>query len=111
MPAALGKVVFTCEFCGHRLVKRTSWLQHQYLRSDVYCCTNPVCNASFIGATELTHIASPSGLAEGRGSGLPEAPSYKRNAALAAHIARMTAASGDLFAGDDPPAPPSEQSR
>lgn len=101
MPALIGKVVFQCEFCGHRLVKRTSWLQHQHLRSDVYCCTNPVCNASWVGNTELTHILSPSGLANGHASGLPEAPGFKRNAALAAHIARMAAAEGDLFIGTD----------
>ena len=56
------KVVFSCEACGSRLVKRTSWLNHPFLRNDIYVCDNPTCGASYSGHTELTGIASPSGI-------------------------------------------------
>ncbi len=98
MSAVVGKVVFACPVCNHKMSKRTSWMEHQFLRRDVYCCSNPICNASFTGHTELTHIASPSGMENGGVCSLPPSPSYLRNAALAAHIRELTAANGDLFA-------------
>jgi predicted RNA-binding Zn-ribbon protein involved in translation (DUF1610 family) len=79
------RVVFTCEACGGVLIKRTSYLSHQHLRHDTYVCDNPVCSASYTGHTELTGIASPSGMPNARQSELPEAPAYARNLALKAY--------------------------
>lgn len=93
-----GRAVFTCPVCSSKLLKRTSWIEHRYLRRDIYCCINPVCNASFSGTSELTHIASPSGMPDCRECDLPPSPLYLRNAALAAHIRKITVANGDLFA-------------
>lgn len=90
------KAVFHCEFCGSKLKKRTSSLEHRYLRFDVFVCENPVCAASFTGTTELTHILSPSGAADNE-SGLPKATAYKRNAALKAFQAQQLRFCGDLF--------------
>ncbi len=97
MAAHAGKVVFRCPFCSSRLSKRTSWLEHRFLRRDVYCCDNPTCSASFVGMSELTHIASPSGCDSGNSCDLPASTSYLRNAALSAYI-RKTSSTGDLFA-------------
>lgn len=79
------RVVFSCEACGGVLIKRTSYLSHQHLRHDTYVCDNPVCAASYTGHTELTGIASPSGMPSARPSDLPEAPAYARNLALKAY--------------------------
>ncbi|MBB6259345.1 ogr/Delta-like zinc finger family protein [Xanthomonas campestris pv. campestris] len=75
------KVVFSCEACGSPLVKRTSFLSHRYLRHDTYVCDNPVCGASYTGHTELTHVASPSGMPNAH-SDLPPTPAYTRAMAL-----------------------------
>lgn len=58
----LQKAVFRCEACGERLVKRTSFLAHRFLRQDAWVCPNPVCGATYTGHSELTAIASPSGM-------------------------------------------------
>ena len=85
-----------CEFCGSKLLKRTSWLKHSHLRGDVYCCENPLCHASFVGITELTHILSPSGMVA-MDSQLPKSPMYKRREVLIAYQERNMVYSGDLF--------------
>ena len=96
MPVRANKAIFRCEFCGSKLFKRTSWLTHTHLRKDVYCCDNPVCNASFVGTTELTHILSPSGMAA-MDSQLPKSPMYKRREVLMAYQASNMVYNGDLF--------------
>lgn len=79
------RVVFRCEACGGVLIKRTSYLTHPHLRHDTYVCDNPVCAASYTGHTELTGIASPSGMPNARPSELPETPAYARHVALRAY--------------------------
>ena len=96
MPLRATKAIFRCEFCGSKLLKRTSWLKHPHLRGDVYCCENPLCHASIIGMTELTHILSPSGMAA-MDSQLPKSPMYKRREVLMAYQASNMVYSGDLF--------------
>ncbi|MFK3649304.1 ogr/Delta-like zinc finger family protein [Lysobacter enzymogenes] len=96
------RVVFTCDACGSVLIKRTSYLSHQHLRHDAYVCDNPMCGASYTGHTELTGIASPSGLPNARPSDLPESPSYARNLALKAY--REGLADGQLDLLDSLPA-------
>ncbi len=112
MSLTAGKVVFRCAFCEAPVTKRTSWMEHRYFRRDIYCCENPMCNASFVGATELTHLASPSGYEEGGTCDLPRSNQYLRNAALAAIIRKESGAQGDMLAEaalpkaeDRPPAP------
>lgn len=83
--SARKRVVFRCEACSCALIKRTSYLSHQHLRHDTYVCDNPVCSASYTGHTELTAIASPSGMPNARPSELPAAPAYARNIALKAY--------------------------
>ncbi|RPE74644.1 ogr/Delta-like zinc finger family protein [Vulcaniibacterium tengchongense] len=95
------RVVFRCEACGGVLIKRTSYLSHRYLRHDTYVCDNPVCSASYTGHTELTAIASPSGMPGARPSELPEAPAYARNLALKAYRAQQL---NQLDLLDEPPA-------
>ena len=103
------RVVFACEACGSRLVKRTSYLTHQYLRHDTFVCDNPVCGAAFSGHTELTHIASPSGMPEAAPCDLPPTPTLLRNQALEAYRAdQQDRQLGLLGAANDPsndPAP------
>lgn len=72
------KAAFHCPSCSHVLVKRTSFLAHPHLRHDVYVCSNPLCSASFSGHSELTGIASPSGLPHAPASDLPPTPAYQR---------------------------------
>lgn len=97
------KVVFSCPCCGAPLIKRTSYLTHQYLRHDTFVCDNPVCGASFSGHTELTHIASPSGMPEAGPCDLPPTPTLLRNQALEAYRADQQDRQLDLLgAANDP---------
>lgn len=73
-----GRVVFSCEACGNRLIKRTSSLAHKFLRNDAYVCENPLCGASYSGHSELTGIASPSGVPRALPSELPPTPGFLR---------------------------------
>ncbi|WP_313219507.1 ogr/Delta-like zinc finger family protein [Stenotrophomonas sp.] len=73
-----GRVIFSCESCDSRLIKRTSTLVHKYLRNDIYVCDNPLCGASYSGHSELTGIASPSGVPTALPSELPPTPSFLR---------------------------------
>jgi len=73
-----GRAVFSCEACGSRLIKRTSSLAHKFLRNDAYVCENPVCCASYSGHSELTGIASPSGVPRALPSELPPTPGFLR---------------------------------
>lgn len=74
--SARRKGVFRCPFCGSPLVKRTSHLSHEHLRHDSYNCTDPMCSAAFTGHSELTGVASPSGLPGARPTDLPPSPAY-----------------------------------
>jgi hypothetical protein len=76
------KVVFSCPACRAPLIKRTSYLTHQYLRHDTFVCENPVCGATYSGHTELTGIASPSGMPDATPCDLPPTPGYQRAKAL-----------------------------
>lgn len=87
--ASIRRVVFSCEACGSRLVKRTSCLSHKFLRHDTYVCDNPVCAASYSGHTELTGIASPSGVPGAGPSELPATPAYERARALEVYRQQM----------------------
>ena len=94
------RAIFRCEFCGSKLSKRSSWLRHEKLRSDVYCCENPVCNSSYLGNSELTHILSPSGTSDAE-SALPKSTDYLRKQALKEYYKTQELYyCGDLF---DPP--------
>lgn len=73
-----GRAVFSCEACGSRLIKRTSSLAHKFLRNDAYVCENPLCAASYSGHSELTGIASPSGVPQALPSELPPTPGLLR---------------------------------
>lgn len=72
------KATFLCPFCRSALYKRTSQLAHQFLRNDVFVCDNPLCSASFNAHTELTHLASPSGIPHALPCELPETPHLMR---------------------------------
>ncbi len=72
------RATFSCEACDTALLKRTSRLQHRHLRSDVWVCPNPLCGASYTGNSELTSIASPSGIPDAPASELPPTPGYTR---------------------------------
>jgi len=73
-----GRATFCCEACDTALIKRTSRLQHRHLRSDVWVCPNPLCGASYAGISELTSIASPSGIPDAPSCDLPPTPAYQR---------------------------------
>jgi len=82
-PAATPKrVQFECPCCQSPMQKRTSYRLHSFLRSEVYTCTNPLCNASFAAHNELTHIASPSGLPDASKCPLPRLTPRLRRRAL-----------------------------
>lgn len=72
------RATFSCEACDTALIKRTSRLQHRHLRSDVWVCQNPLCGATYVGNSELTSIASPSGVPDAPASELPPTPFYSR---------------------------------
>lgn len=91
------KVVFRCVFCGSPLVKRTSHLSHPHLRHDSFNCTDPICSAAFTGHTELTGVASPSGLPDPRPTDLPPSPAYARAIAQRAHRAQQGGDQPDLL--------------
>ncbi|OOW80447.1 hypothetical protein Xvtw_03095 [Xanthomonas campestris pv. vitiswoodrowii] len=78
------KIVFRCEACSARLIKRTSVLAHKFLRHDSYVCENPMCGATYTGHSELTGIASPSDVPTAH-SELPPTPAYQRAQALQAY--------------------------
>jgi hypothetical protein len=95
------KVVFSCPFCRAPLIKRTSYLSHTFLRHDTFVCDNPVCGAAFSGHTELTHIASPSGMPEAPPCELPPTPAFLRNKALDAYLADQHDRQMDLLDGSE----------
>lgn len=72
------RAVFSCPTCSYVLVKRTSYLTHQFLRHDTYVCSNPLCSAAFSGHSELTAIASPSGIPGAQPCDLPETDRARR---------------------------------
>lgn len=72
------RATFSCEACDTPLLKRTSRLQHRHLRSDVWVCQNPLCGATYAGISELTSIASPSGIPDAPACELPPTPGYTR---------------------------------
>ena len=90
------RVVFACEACGSRLVKRTSYLAHQFLRHDTYVCDNPLCAASYSGHTELTGIASPTGVPGALPSELPPTPAFERAQAQAVYRQQLQDAQLEL---------------
>ncbi|WP_288472305.1 hypothetical protein [uncultured Pseudomonas sp.] len=67
---------FWCCFCGAPLVCRTSWFAHVFLRQQVFQCHFAPCSASFYAHTELTHLASPSGLPNAPACELPPSTSH-----------------------------------
>lgn len=73
-----GRVIFSCETCKSKLIKRTSALVHMFLRNDIYVCENPLCCASYSGHSELTGIASPSGIPTAMPSELKPTPGFLR---------------------------------
>ena len=101
--SARRKVVFSCEACGSPLIKRTSYLSHRFLRHDTYCCDNPVCGATYSGHTELTGIASPTGVPDAPPSDLPPTPAYLR--AIATDAYRQAAQQRQMELLDVPPSP------
>lgn len=96
-PHSRKRVVFCCEACGAALVKRTSYLNHKFLRHDAYVCDNPVCGATYIGISELTHLSSPSGIPEALASELPPTPAMLRAEMVRAWRAQAANDQGDLF--------------
>lgn len=72
------RVVFVCEACGERLVKRTSYRMHRHLRHDVWRCDDDACGAIYIGNSELTSIATPSSDPNARPASLPLSKFYQR---------------------------------
>lgn len=91
------KVIFRCVFCGSPLVKRTSHLSHDHLRHDSFNCTNPICSAAFTGHSELTGVASPSGLPDARPTDLPPTTARAREIALRAHRQQLSGNQPDLL--------------
>ena len=70
------KVEFSCHYCGARLIRRTSWLAHAFLRQTFYQCDDPGCGAAFIGANELTHLATPGRTHDTKPCPLPISPNH-----------------------------------
>ncbi|KTF40682.1 ogr/Delta-like zinc finger family protein [Xanthomonas translucens] len=100
------RVVFTCPACGEGvLIKRTSYLTHPLLRHDTYVCDNPLCSASYTGHSELTAIASPSGMPNARPTDLPEAPAFARAIALKAYRDALGDRQLDLLSAGGEPVP------
>lgn len=95
------KVVFSCEACDSPLFKRTSYLAHRYLRQDTWVCDNPLCGATYTGHSELTGIASPSGMPSAC-SELPPTPGYLRAAAMRAYRESVGERQLDLLSGTEP---------
>jgi hypothetical protein len=91
-----GKHYFLCPFCASRLIKRSSWLVHPLLRSEVYQCDRADCGASFNASAELTHIASTTGLPDAPPSPLPPTPKFLRALAHQAYLARNSRSSLSL---------------
>lgn len=98
------KVVFRCEACESSLIKRTSVLTHRYLRQDTYVCENPVCGATYSGHSELTGIASPSGMPSAHVE-LPPTSAYQRALALRAFRESKPDQKIDLPSSNAKPAP------
>ncbi|MCC7632562.1 hypothetical protein IEN52_00330 [Stenotrophomonas rhizophila] len=67
------------------------------MRHDSFNCTNPVCSAAFTGHTELTGVASPSGLPHARPSDLPPSPAHAREIAQRAHRMQQNGNQPDLL--------------
>lgn len=80
---------FYCCECGSPLIKRTSLMAHMFLRHDTYVCDYPACGATYNGITEITHIASPSGLPDAPPCPLPESTTYLRNLAHKVYVANQ----------------------
>lgn len=91
------RAVFACRACSYTLIKRTSYLAHQYLRHDTYVCSNPLCSASYTGHSELTHLASPSGIPHAPPCDLPETPWSRRARDQAVEDARYQGAQTAMF--------------
>lgn len=97
------KAVFRCEACNERLVKRTSFLAHKFLRQDAWVCPNPMCGAAYTGHSELTAIASPSGM-DNADSELPLTPAAHRARFLQAHREAQDERQLDLLSAGGEPA-------
>lgn len=93
------KAQFSCCFCGRPLIRRTSWLQHVFLRQEVYQCSEPTCGASFNATAELTHLASPTGKPDAPPCSLPETPAYLRR--LAQQVNERNMATRQMHLLDD----------
>lgn len=102
----LRKAVFRCEACNEKLVKRTSFLAHRFLRQDAWVCPNPVCGATYTGHSELTAIASPSGMPSAH-SELPLTAHAQRVQFLQAYRSDQDDRQLDLLSAGSEPAPTS----
>lgn len=91
------KVEFSCHFCGSRLIRRTSWLAHPFLRQAMYQCDLPVCGASFASITELTHLASPSLWPCAKPCPLPLTPNHLQMMARRVHQMNLATRQMDLL--------------
>lgn len=105
MSATGTRVVFHCEACGGALRKRSSFRSHQFLRHDLWQCTNPLCSASYVGFSELTSLASPSGLPDAPPSELPPTPVCLRRMAEAAWRGARADGQQELFESSEGAAP------
>lgn len=95
------KATFLCPFCRSALYKRTSHLAHQFLRNDVFVCDNPLCSAAFNAHTELTHVASPTGIPHALPCELPDTPHLMRRSMERAYRAEMESRQLDLLEDAD----------
>ena len=92
------KAVFLCPYCSSPLFKRTSFLAHRFLRNDVFVCENPLCSAAFNATTEITHIASPTGIPHAMPCELPDTPHLLRQKIAREHRALAGDRQLDLLA-------------
>ncbi len=72
------RLVFTCDACGSKLTKRTSYRMHRHLRHDVWRCDNDACGACYVGNSELVSIAARSGDPVAPAPELPPTKAYQR---------------------------------
>jgi len=72
------RLVFTCDACGSKLTKRTSYRMHRHLRHDVWRCDNDACGACYVGNNELISIATRSGDPSAPAPELPPTKAYQR---------------------------------
>jgi hypothetical protein len=78
MSAAVGQRAVFCCPPANAVGEAHQRVAAPFLRTDAYVCPNPMCGATYTGNSELTSVASPSGLPSAPACELPPTPGYQR---------------------------------